>query len=162
MKGGRGPAFDPAAMLCADCIAVGLDAPGPADLMRRLGEMLGRAAGLDAPQITEALVQRERVGTTALAGGVAIPHVRMRGAARIVGAFARLKRPLDFAALDGQPVDIVYALVSPEDDGADHLKALAAISRLLRDESLIGKLRGASGAAAAHALLAAGGWSEAA
>nr|WP_255536340.1 PTS sugar transporter subunit IIA [Pacificimonas pallii] len=149
-------------MLCKGCIEVELAAETMAGLMQALAEMLAGATSLDAALIAEALVQRERVGSTAFGGGFAVPHARLSGLDNVVGAFAVLTRPVDLRALDGEPVDLVYALISPEEAGADHLKALAAVSRLMRDNALVEKLRGASSADAAHALLVTHGWSQAA
>lgn len=85
--------------------------------------------------------------------GVAIPHARLEGLDRIVGVFSRLQKPIDYDAADGEPVDLVFALFAPEDSGADHLRALARISRSLRDASICSKLRSADQAAAIYAVL---------
>jgi PTS system nitrogen regulatory IIA component len=106
--------------------------------------------------IFDVLLQRERLGSTGLGQGVAIPHGKLRGLKRIVGLFARLAEPIDFDAVDGLPVDIVFLLLAPEGAGADHLKALARISRLLRDGTAVEKLRASRDAAALYALLTEG------
>lgn len=155
-------AFDPAKLLCEDCVQVGLDVESMPALMGALSESLSRGLDVDAPLIAEALVQRERVGSTAFGGGFAVPHARLPGAKSVIGSLAVLKTPIDLGALDGEPVDLVYGLISPEEAGADHLKALAAVSRLMRDSALVEKLRGARSGDAAHALLVSRGWSEAA
>ncbi|MEO0499041.1 MAG: PTS sugar transporter subunit IIA [Pseudomonadota bacterium] len=151
--------FDPARLLCADCVRTDVQVTDMVDLMRTMAEPLSRATGIGASAIAEGLVQRERVQSTAFGGGVAVPHARLPEAGRITGALAILRTPLDMDALDGAPVDLVYALVSPETVGADHLKALAAVSRLFRDRQLVTKLRGAQSGDAVNALLVSGGWS---
>ncbi len=154
--------FDPAGLLCFDCIHIGLKVDSRAGLCTAMAAPLARATGLDPAHIAEALLQRERVGSTAFGGGSAVPHARLPGLTKVTGAFAVLAKPLVMDALDGEPVDVVYALISPEGAGADHLKALASVSRLLRDRAFVDKLRGAANSDAAHALLAAKGWSVAA
>ncbi|MGB3723237.1 MAG: PTS sugar transporter subunit IIA [Pacificimonas sp.] len=152
-------AFDPATLLCQNCIRVGLRVGSLRALCDAMAKPLAEATGHDEALIAEALLQRERVGSTAFGGGSAIPHARLSDLPRVVGAFAILETPLPMDALDGEPVDVVYALLSPDGAGADHLKALAAVSRLLRDRALVEKLRGAENGDAAHALLSAQGWS---
>src|SRR5467141_4002060 len=96
---------------------------------------------------------QEKLGTTAVGYGVAIPHGKLPKLTKIFGLFARLDRPIDFEALDGQPVDLVFLLLAPEGAGADHLKALARVARFLRDESIAMKLRDSRDAAAIYAVL---------
>ena len=101
-----------------------------------LQELAARAAvltGQNERTIFEILMQREKLGSTAVGNGIAIPHGKMPNLARLFGLFARLDRPIDFEALDGQPVDLIFLLLAPEGAGADHLKALARVARLLRD-----------------------------
>ena len=110
-----------------------------------LQELAKRAAGVTGESertILDVLLERERLGSTGVGRGIAIPHGRLPTLDRVYGVFARLDRPIDFDAVDDQPVDLVYLLLAPEDAGADHLKALAKVSRLLRDESVCAKLRG--------------------
>jgi PTS system nitrogen regulatory IIA component len=124
-----------------------------------LQELAARAAtltGQNERAIFDILVQREKLGTTAVGNGIAIPHGKMANLTRLFGLFARLDRPVDFDALDNQPVDLVFLLLAPAEAGAEHLKALARISRLLRDKSTCGKLRGANSADALYALLIEG------
>jgi len=102
------------------------------------------------------LLQRERLGSTGLGQGIAIPHGKVPGLKGIIGIFARLAEPIDFDAVDGEPVDIVFLLLAPEGAGADHLKALARISRLLRERSAVEKLRASRDAAALYAVLTEG------
>jgi PTS system nitrogen regulatory IIA component len=104
--------------------------------------------------IFDVLMQREKLGSTAIGNGIAIPHGKLGKLNRLFGLFARLDRPIDFDSLDGQPVDLVFALLAPESAGADHLKALARIARLLRDHDLANKLRDARDAEAIYAVLA--------
>ena len=98
---------------------------------------------LPEKQIFETLNERERLGTTGVGAGIAIPHGRMAGATSITGVFARLETAIDYEAVDGQPVDLVFMLLAPENAGADHLKALARVSRLLRNQQTCEKLRAA-------------------
>ena len=109
---------------------------------------------LDPKLVTEALAKREKLGSTGFGGGVAIPHARFPEIDAVHGAFLRLTRPIEFAAVDDQPVDLVFMLLSPIDAGADHLKALARVSRRLRNTALTAKLRGAGSPDAIYALLA--------
>jgi nitrogen PTS system EIIA component len=122
-----------------------------------LQELAARAAALTAQNdraIFEVLLQREKLGTTAVGYGVAIPHGKLPKLTKMFGMFARLDRPIDFEALDGQPVDLVFLLLAPEGAGADHLKALARVARLLRDQDTANKLRAARDAQALYAVLA--------
>src|SRR6516165_1962638 len=105
---------------------------------------------------TKKQLQRERLVSTGLGQGIAIPHGKVPGLKGIVGIFARLAEPIDFDAVDGEPVDIVFLLLAPEGAGADHLKALARISRLLREGSAVEKLRASRDAAALYAVLTEG------
>jgi PTS system nitrogen regulatory IIA component len=121
-----------------------------------LQELARRAAGLTGRHeraIFDVLLERERLGTTGIGMGTAVPHGRIAGLPRPYGLFARLERPIDFEAIDSQPVDLAFLLLTPETAGADHLKALARISRLLRDRSMCDKLRGTDRADALYALL---------
>ena len=121
-----------------------------------LAELAGKAAQLyklDERRLFDRLLERERLGSTGIGGGIAIPHGRMAGLAKPVGVFARLAHPVDFDSIDERPVDTVFLLLAPEGAGADHLKALARVSRLLRDRSLVEKLRATESAEALFALL---------
>lgn len=122
-----------------------------------LQELSARAAeltGLNERTIFEVLLQREKLGTTAVGYGIAIPHGKLANLKGMFGLFARLERPIDFEALDGQPVDLVLLLLAPEGAGADHLKALARVARLLRDQDIAQKLRATRDAQALYAVLA--------
>ena len=121
-----------------------------------LAELAARAAvryKLDERRLFDRLLERERLGSTGIGGGIAIPHGRMPGIEKPVGLFARLGHPVDFDSIDERPVDTVFLLLAPEGAGADHLKALARVSRLLRDRSLVEKLRATESADALYALL---------
>lgn len=121
-----------------------------------LQEMATRAAeitGIDEQEIFERLLQREKLGTTGVGKGVAIPHARFDSLKRIYGFFARLETPVDFQSVDDQPVDLVFMLLAPENTGADHLKALACVSRFFRDEAMCARLRGTEDAEALFAMM---------
>ena len=122
-----------------------------------LHELAARAtvlSGQSEKAIFEILMQREKLGSTAIGNGIAIPHGKMTNLSRLFGLFARLDRPIDFEALDGQPVDLIFLLLAPEGAGADHLKALARVSRLLRDVDVAKKLRASRDAQAIYSVLA--------
>jgi len=122
-----------------------------------LQEIAARAAeltGRPEREIFDVLMQRERLGSTAIGNGIAIPHGKLPKLDRLFGLFARLDRPIDFEALDGQPVDLIFLLLAPENAGADHLKALARIARLLRDPDIIRLLRDSTDREALYAVLA--------
>jgi PTS system nitrogen regulatory IIA component len=122
-----------------------------------LHELAARAAALSGQNeraIFEILLQREKLGSTAIGSGIAIPHGKMPNLSRLFGLFARLDRAVDFEALDGQPVDLIFLLLAPEGAGADHLKALARVARLLRDPTIAHNLRASHDVEALYAVLA--------
>jgi PTS system nitrogen regulatory IIA component len=119
------------------------------ELAKKAASLVGQPEKL----VFDVLSERERLGTTGVGLGIAIPHGKLPGLDRMTGLFARLDRPVDFEAIDNQPVDLVFLLLAPEDAGADHLKALARVSRLLRDRAICAKLRGTDNADALYALL---------
>ncbi len=121
--------------------------------LQELARRAGETTGLAGRAIFDVLLERERLGTTGVGNGIAIPHGKLAGLQRLYGLFARLEAPVDFDAIDDQPVDLVFLLLAPETAGADHLKALASISRLLRDRGTCEKLRGANQTDALYALL---------
>ncbi len=121
-----------------------------------LQEMSARAAkltGVPEREIFDVVLQRERLGSTGVGSGIAIPHGKLKQIKSICGVFARLETPVDFEALDDQPVDLVFLLLAPEGAGADHLKALSRIARLFRDPDLVAKLRSTESASALYACL---------
>jgi PTS system nitrogen regulatory IIA component len=123
-------------------------------LLQQLGAAAARQLGVPAKPIVAALNAREKLGSTGFGAGTAIPHGKIDGLAKVFGYFARLTPPIDFQAVDGLPVDLVFLLLSPADAGADHLKALASVSRVFRDRATVAKLRGARSRDAIFALLA--------
>ncbi|MBB4303459.1 PTS system nitrogen regulatory IIA component [Rhodobium orientis] len=146
-------AMDLSDLLSPDSIVPALKANSKKQVIQ---ELAGRAASrvhLPERDIFDTLLQRERLGSTGVGHGVAIPHGKLVALDRLVGIFARLQRPVDFDALDDEPVDIIFLLLAPEGAGADHLKALARIARQLRDPTIIAKLRATSDPAALYALL---------
>ncbi len=136
-----------------DSVVASLKAKSKKQLLQDLSARAARVTGLSERDIFDVLWQRERLGSTGLGHGIAIPHGKVQGLKRIVGIFARLAEPVDFDAIDSEKVDIVFLLLAPEGAGADHLKALARISRLLREGSGVEKLRACKDAAALYAVL---------
>ncbi|WP_340109361.1 PTS IIA-like nitrogen regulatory protein PtsN [Pikeienuella sp. HZG-20] len=136
-----------------EALYVALNATSKKHLMQEISQRAADAYGLDQRAVFDALVERERLGATGMGRGVAIPHARLAGLDRVVSVFSRLQKPIDYDSVDGEPVDLVFALFAPESAGADHLRALARISRCLRDPSICAKLRGTDQAAAIYAVL---------
>ncbi|WP_342069366.1 PTS IIA-like nitrogen regulatory protein PtsN [Yoonia algicola] len=124
-------------------------------LFHDLGELAETSYGLSATSVIEALMERENLGPTGVGQGIALPHARMPEAKDVFGLFLRLEKPLDFDAVDRQPVDLVFALIAPENAGVDHLKALALVSRTLRNTSICAKLRANQEANTLHTILTA-------
>ncbi len=122
-------------------------------LLEAISEQAEIVSGLPARIIFDALLQRERLGSTGIGGGIAIPHGKFEGLTRLVGLFARLEKPVEFESLDGEPVDLVFVLMAPEGAGADHLKGLAKVARILRNPATTAKLRASRDAEAIYALL---------
>jgi PTS system nitrogen regulatory IIA component len=143
-------------LLTPSTVLEGVGAASRKALFQQLGAIAGEEYGLDAKVVAETLAAREKLGSTAFGGGVALPHGRLAGIERVLGIFIMLTRPIEFAAIDDLPVDMVFALLSPPDAGADHLKALARVSRAVRDRGFVAKLRGAGSPDALYALLTAG------
>jgi PTS system nitrogen regulatory IIA component len=125
-------------------------------LFQQLAAAAAKLTGVPAKAIAAALGAREKIGSTGFGGGCAIPHARIAGLDGVFGYFARVETPVDFQSIDTLPVDLVFLLLSPPDAGADHLKALARVSRLFRDPQAVAKLRGARSKDALYALLAGG------
>jgi PTS system nitrogen regulatory IIA component len=145
--------MDAGRLLTPSCILPNLKAGNKKDLLRQLAEVIAPSLSLDSQIIFEALLQRERLGTTGLGSGIAIPHARLPGLERMSGFFIRLEKGIDFHAVDKEPVDLIFALFAPADAGADHLDALVSVSRLLREEEITRQLREAKDAKALYGLL---------
>jgi PTS system nitrogen regulatory IIA component len=141
-------------IITIDAVESGVPAANKKALFQHLAGAASRLTGLPAKAILAALNEREKLGSTGFGGGAAIPHGKVEGLERVVGYFLRLSTPVDFQAVDGLPVDLVFLLLSPPDAGVDHLKALASISRTCRDRQTLAKLRGARSTDALFALLA--------
>lgn len=122
-------------------------------LFQELGELSHAAYGIKASDVCTALQERESLGPTGVGHGIALPHARLDGLDKVHGLFIRVDKPLDFDSVDRQPVDLVFALLAPQDAGVDHLKALAMVSRTMRDSSLCVKLRANADTATLHTLL---------
>ncbi len=122
-------------------------------LFQELGEVAAQAYGLNAAVAVDGLQERESLGPTGVGHGIALPHARLEDLSGIVGVFLRLEKAVDFDSVDRQPVDLVFGLFAPKDSGVDHLKALALVSRTMRDPSICAKLRANSDPAKLHAIL---------
>lgn len=133
-------------------VVAALVAPNKKILFQQLGALAERIHAVDSTLVIERLTERERLGSTGFGGGIAIPHGKIDGLDHVIGLFARLAQPVDFAAIDDEPVDLVFMLLSPTDAGAAHLKALAHVSRVLREKAFVAKLRGAATDDALYAL----------
>ena len=140
-------------LISPDAVIPSLRAKTKKQALQDLAAKAADLTGLASRDVFEALLQRERLGSTGVGRGIAIPHARVGQLANIVVVFARLDEAIDFDALDDDPVDLVFLLLAPEHAGADHLKALARISRLLRDPSSIEKLRASRDRAALYSVL---------
>lgn len=139
-----------------------LRAANKKQLLQEISRRAAEITGESERAIFDVLLERERLGTTGVGAGIAIPHGKLPGLKRLYGLFARLETPIDFEAIDEQPVDLIFLLLAPGGAGADHLKALARISRLLRDRTVCEKLRGSDKAEALYALLTENATSNAA
>lgn len=131
-------------------------------LFQDLGEVFSDSYAMDAGETFSALQERENLGPTGVGHGVALPHARLTGLDTVAGAFVRVEAPFDFDAVDHQPVDLIFALFAPEGSGVDHLKALALVSRTMRDSGVCAKLRANTDPAALHAILTEGPATQAA
>ena len=140
-------------LLAPEAVLPALKVQSKKQLLQDLAARAAILTRLPEKRIFETLFERERLGTTGVGAGIAIPHGRMTGIAKITGLFARLESGLDYEAVDGRPVDLVFMLLAPENAGADHLKALARVSRLLRSQPTCEKLRAAGTAEAIYAIL---------
>lgn len=142
-------------LLAPDAVLANLKATSKKQTLQALAKRAAELTGLSERAIFDVLLKRERLGSTGVGAGIAIPHGKLDGLDRIHGVFARLERPVAFESIDDRPADLIFMLLAPESAGAEHLKALARISRLLREKSVCEKLRGADGADAIYAILTA-------
>ncbi|MGK2285455.1 PTS IIA-like nitrogen regulatory protein PtsN [Pedomonas sp. V897] len=149
-------------LLVPGAVFAGVKATSKKQLLSHLAAQASKLTGLDERRVLEAILERERLGSTGLGGGIAIPHAKLPSVQSVMGVFMQLESPIDFDSLDGKPVDLVFLLLAPEDAGAEHLKALARVSRLFRDQAAVAKLRGSSSSDALYALLTAHGQQKAA
>lgn len=149
-------------LLRPEAVVTDLAATSKKALFLGLAGVIASQLALDQRLIADRLLDRERLGSTGFGHGVAIPHARIDGLQQITGGFARLAQPVEYQAVDDLPVDLVFLLLSPSDAGAEHLKALARISRALRDARFLAKLRGAGSRDALYALFATDGTRDAA
>ena len=139
-------------LITPDAIIPSLKAPNKKQALMDLSERAAKLSGLDAREIFDSLIQRERLGSTGIGSGIAIPHGKLSRAKQLFGVFGRLNKPIEFDSLDGQPVDLMFVLIAPESAGADHLTALARFARSLRDPQLVAKLRGTTDSSALYAM----------
>jgi PTS system nitrogen regulatory IIA component len=144
---------DIAELITPQSIVASLRVANKRQLLQELARRAAPLVGCDEKLLLDTLVERERLGSTGIGGGTAVPHGKLANLPRMFALFARLERPIPFESVDDQPVDLVFLLLTPDTAGADHLKALARISRLLRDQAMCGKLRGTDRADALYALL---------
>jgi len=140
-------------LIAPEAVFPALKAKTKKQALQELAQRAAKVTGIDAREILDTLLQRERLGSTGVGRGIAIPHGRVPALHKIVTMFARLDEAIDFEALDDEPVDLIFLLLAPEHAGADHLKALARISRLLREPSSIEKLRASKDRAAIYSVL---------
>ncbi|TVQ57460.1 MAG: PTS IIA-like nitrogen-regulatory protein PtsN [Rhodobacteraceae bacterium] len=140
-------------ILAPEAVMAHLKATSKKQLLQEVAARASDVYGVDQRGAFDALLDRERLGATAMGRGVAAPHARLDGLDGIRGVFVRLEKPIDFDAIDDEPVDLVFALFAPEEAGADHLRALARVSRALRDQGACAKLRSCDDAAAVYAVL---------
>ena len=141
-------------LIAANAVIPALKVNGKKQALQELASRAAELTGQNERAILEILMQREKLGSTGVGNGVAIPHGKLPKLEKLFGLFARLERPIDFEAMDSQPVDLIFLLLAPEGAGADHLKALARIARLLRDQDVAKKLRASRDAQAIYSVLA--------
>lgn len=142
-----------AGLLHQNAIIPAMRANSKKQLLQELAAKASKLTGLPEREIFDVILQRERLGSTGVGNGIAIPHGKLSNLPSIVGIFARLDAPVDFEALDDQPVDLVFLLLAPEGAGADHLKALSRIARVLRDHDMVSRIRASDSASAIYTLL---------
>lgn len=149
-------------ILVSDAVRMLSNVTSKKRLLQNVSELAADISGLDQQRIFDALQERELLGATGMGKGIAVPHARMADVDQVIGFFIRVDVPVDFDSVDHQPVDLVFTLLAPEDAGADHLKALARVSRTLRDETVCRKLRSTADPAALFAILTENTTSQAA
>ncbi|MQX37253.1 PTS IIA-like nitrogen regulatory protein PtsN [Roseospira navarrensis] len=154
--------MDIADLISPDGVMVPLKVTSKKQALQALSHRAADLTGQNERVLFDVLLERERLGTTGVGNGIAIPHGRLPALSGMYGVFARLARPINFDSIDEQPVDLIFLLLAPESAGADHLKALARVSRLLRDRGMCDKLRGAETPEALYGLLTSGRTSQAA
>lgn len=137
------------------CVVTSLQASSKKQALQELARKASAATGLAERAVLDVLLERERLGTTGIGSGIAIPHGKLPDLEKLYGCFARLETPIDFDSVDNEPVDLIFLLLAPESAGADHLKALARISRVLRNAAHCDKLRTAAGSEKIYTLLTA-------
>ena len=142
-----------AGLLQQSAIIPAMKANSKKQLLQELAAKAAKITGIPEREIFDVILQRERLGSTGVGNGIAIPHGKLKALSQITGLFARLETPVDFEALDDQPVDLVFLLLAPEGAGADHLKALSRIARVLRDPAMVAKLRASDNESAIYACL---------
>lgn len=140
-------------LISPQAVVASLKANSKKQALIELSEKAAELSGIDSREVLAALIQRERLGSTGIGGGIAIPHGKLAKCHRIFGVFARLEKPIDFEALDDAPVDLIFLLVAPENAGADHLNALSRAARVLRDQSLVTTLRSTRDPSALYSIL---------
>jgi nitrogen PTS system EIIA component len=141
-------------LVAPNAIIPALKVNGKKQALQELAAKAAELSGQSERTILEILMQREKLGSTGVGNGIAIPHGKLPKLTKLFGVFARLERPIDFESLDGQAVDLVFLLLAPEGAGADHLKALARVARLLRDPDVAHKLRDSRDVEALYSVLA--------
>ena len=143
-------------LLATNAVSSAVTVPNKKQLFAKLAQLAADAYGLDASQVLERITERERLGSTGFGGGIAIPHAKLDGLDQVRGVVILLAEPISFDAIDEAPVDVIFMLLSPSDSGAEHLKTLARVSRLLRSERHLARIRGVNSDSALYALLAGG------
>ena len=141
-------------LIQAQGVTAALAVTNKKEVLQSIANAAAALAGKDPQAVFDVLWERERLGTTGVGNGIAIPHGRVAGLEKVMGYFARLSQPVNFDSIDDKPVDLVFLLLAPEAAGADHLQALATVSRFLRDAKLCDQLRKAKDDAALYKLLA--------
>ena len=142
-------------LISSDVVVANLKATSKKQVLHNLARRASKQTGVNERDIFDVLMERERLGSTGVGNGIAIPHGKLPELERLHGLFALLEQPIDFQAIDEHPVDLIFLLLAPESAGADHLKALAKISRLLRNTGICDKLRGSETSDALYAILTA-------